>query len=1594
MFPNKELSCPNEECKKCCGKPKKPSQRQRGLASVDKVTQGPKGPRGFQGIDGTPGADGATGPQGFQGATGPPFSIDNVCDELTLQYPTGCLRCFVFGVISCGLNFDQYVGIIVNSTQIDFPEPFTRDELDEYLLEQYDLMRTSFNTYKAQLPNSLETLSIIIHPTLVIPPNNVCTSDVSVESLDIVVCGNSGMGLLDCVNFLPSIHQGTQNYVGGATGSNNVEDYLPVDANPTFGSQFVNIETQQTFIYDGFSWFEIFSSCSFIIESADSATGPASSSEEINCGDTLRFWSAGGIITNVQAGSALIEIEPNNLISASGPPQTIYPSGPTDPTRPVLYFDVEENQSYWWNHYAQEWSETIEGPIGPTGAIGPQGPIAEGIISTVKLAACGTTGVYIRPEEPNAWLAIGPTGTGFISATCPDGSTAGGDCRGINAVDWQIRRNYSNQVAGTINSVIGGGWNNEITAQAGGTGAGIFSGGGNIINSYRAANFIGGGYQNLLTGACLDSAIVGGFGNIISNPRTVSNINQQGTVSFIGGGQLNYINASWSFIGGGYRNNISITNPSNGMMFIGGGWANRIGGNSDCLASAIIAGRGNTITGSSRYSAIVTGNQNTIARGASGFIGGGGRNKISSTGNENFIGGGWDNHITASPGHNTICGGIRNRIYSAGVDNFIGGGETNRIYGSNSQRASIVGGGFNTITGTDSRYSVIAGGNNNTIRGPRSGSCFIGAGGSNTISAGNNNFIGAGGGNLITGVNVGDHNVIVGGNNNYILADAGTRRSVISGGWLNKIIAGGWENVIVGGQSNEMNYCNSYNFIGCGIRNYIGMNINSGTIVGGGDNGIYSGSNHTIAGGSQNKISTTANSSFIGGGQLNTITGGVASGTIGGGAQNKISDANNSFIGGGRRALITGARYSAIVAGYRNEIHDVVSPTRSSSFIGGGWFNKIYYSVYGSVVGGQNNELHNSTKSFIGGGQGNVITGSTNAVISGGQSNEIRNVYNSTIVGGNSNQISKSGSSGGNLQFIGGGNLNKITITSGFSNFIGAGSSNIITGSSERSSIVGGGNNALRGDGEYNFIGGGFGNLITGPSGHNLIGHGLNNTIENTKYASILGGRSNLIEESGKYNVIVGGNSNQIDEGNEGNFIGCGRGHLIKSAKYSNIVGGRDNEIRGDLLTITGAVPVGATGPIIIPGGGSADYCLVAGQGNTAIHDHAVVLGKDYQSHEDESLNMGGSFFLRDVPAIDDATGIENTTLSPTLIKSCMYYDAYSALSQSIPEDGTPITVDMNVVRSEAGGVWSNSSGEVTINSNEVMKFSFRVSVDVPSLDVRCVFRAYLERSTDGGSIFNEIPGSSAFGYCRTGADGENTGTTDLILSVNTGEIFRVRVERRDPVGQNPEWETIAGGSELVIHPVCGVRGPAGGPPGPQGPVGNQDFNYLMVNCDEGATAGTVFGTGFPDGAFWRILIPGGTVTPGQKIMVRVWFRRISGNNAAIFGLGGQNIFSPPGVENFVEMQAANGNSEALIMFEVVVVGNTSYRAWLDHTNSGDSGSNFNQNASSNVDFSQNWELSVFINGGNGTASVWQADNITIWTIDCGNYPGVTVTYP
>lgn len=295
-------------------------------------------------------------------------------------------------------------------------------------------------------------------------------------------------------------------------------------------------------------------------------------------------------------------------------------------------------------------------------------------------------------------------------------------------------------------NVIGGAPNNTVAGFAETIAGGL----GNTIQG-ASANLIGGGSANLIESGVSNSVIGGGWQNDIQEDLSAivgggANTNV-GVASLIGGGLNNTIqvNASYCCIVGGLGNNIKFNAFGSS---IGGGYSNNIG---DTVAGVIAGGRHNSASDFANYSAIAGGDGNTVNGDGFGpadqFIGGGESNNIGPGGvwavvgggfgnmadsTSCVIGGGGSNVIGADCAFSGILAGSENVVANQSLSSAISGGANNSINGAFD---CAIGGGWSNSIAVDNFYgsSVISGGRSNAITGGAMVST-IGGGMNNTVN--------------------------------------------------------------------------------------------------------------------------------------------------------------------------------------------------------------------------------------------------------------------------------------------------------------------------------------------------------------------------------------------------------------------------------------------------------------------------------------------------------------------------------------------------------------------------------------------------------------------------------------------------------------------------------------------------------------------------------------------------------------------------------------------------------------------------------------------------------------------------------------------
>ena len=146
-----------------------------------------------------------------------------------------------------------------------------------------------------------------------------------------------------------------------------------------------------------------------------------------------------------------------------------------------------------------------------TALVGGGGGLANWIES-ISTAAPNTiipvVSFLVTNAATNVDAVLSPKGTGGLSGRVADSTSAGGNKRGIYAVDWQLFRSAATQVASNQYAVISGGAENMATGPI------ATVGGGNLNSATGATSTVGGGAYN--TASATGATVAGGESNTAS----------------------------------------------------------------------------------------------------------------------------------------------------------------------------------------------------------------------------------------------------------------------------------------------------------------------------------------------------------------------------------------------------------------------------------------------------------------------------------------------------------------------------------------------------------------------------------------------------------------------------------------------------------------------------------------------------------------------------------------------------------------------------------------------------------------------------------------------------------------------------------------------------------------------------------------------------------------------------------------------------------------------------------------------------------------------------------------------------------------------
>jgi hypothetical protein len=259
---------------------------------------------------------------------------------------------------------------------------------------------------------------------------------------------------------------------------------------------------------------------------------------------------------------------------------TVGPSAPSlESLSDVTVTSPADNDVLTYNSASKLWKNQVGGGGGLTGFTASLNTTApnDAVNASELLASGGTT-------DQDA--VFSPAGLGAFLLQLPDGTTVGGNKRGINSVDLQQVRSDATMVAGGDYSAVLSGANNKVDT-IGAHNYIVIAGGNSGLIRDSSYSFLGSGQNNQIIGSEW-SAIGSGNGNEITGSD----------YGFIGAGEHNVLSGTNAVIVGG-NSNASYGNRS----FMGAGLSN--------------------ITAPGSVDAVLVGGNNNVADAAISYIPGG-----------------------------------------------------------------------------------------------------------------------------------------------------------------------------------------------------------------------------------------------------------------------------------------------------------------------------------------------------------------------------------------------------------------------------------------------------------------------------------------------------------------------------------------------------------------------------------------------------------------------------------------------------------------------------------------------------------------------------------------------------------------------------------------------------------------------------------------------------------------------------------------------------------------------------------------------------------------------------------------------------------
>ena len=176
-------------------------------------------------------------------------------------------------------------------------------------------------------------------------------------------------------------------------------------------------------------------------------------------------------------------------------------------------------------------------------------------------------------------------------------------------------------------------------------------------------------------------------------------------------------------------------------------------------------------------------------------------------------------------------------------------------------------------------------------------------------------------------------------------------------------------------------------------------------------------------------------------------------------------------------------------------------------------------------------------------------------------------------------------------------------------------------------------------------------------------------------------------------------------------------------------------------------------------------------------------------------------------------------------------FHAFPSSSQTF--NSTPVQLSIDTI------AMNDDFNRITLSNNNLLfNITGKVFIDyeVSTLNTtitRTVTYSYLEKSTDNGNTWNKVENTQIWMYNRTNNQGKDSGSMNIPIIVNSGDLIRIMIVNQDGVNVS----TITEGCNISVYNVLGVSGPKGdkGDTGQPGDIvwkGDYDSNLTYNEND------------------------------------------------------------------------------------------------------------------------------------------------------------------